>query len=114
MILNMIVFKIFPFKGYLAEKQVYKKHRGKIMKYNAFLTGLYWNFINPLLCWVFADRVTYCNANSVGQVITFLCGLVVARKLYLEETLKLRFKLFRQVTAYLIELFIYVHIQPGK
>ena len=38
----------FNFEGYLAEKQSYK-HRGKIMKHNAFLTGLYCNFINPLL-----------------------------------------------------------------
>ena len=49
MMLNTMVSKIFPFKSDLAEKKPYK-HRGKIMKFNAFLTGLYCNFVNVTLC----------------------------------------------------------------
>ena len=30
-----------------------------------FLTGLYYNFINPLLCRVFADRVTYNSRTTL-------------------------------------------------
>ena len=58
MMLNTMVYNFVLFEGDLAEKWPYK-HEDKIMKYIPhFLTSLYYNFINPLLCRVFADRVT--------------------------------------------------------
>ena len=57
MMMSTMLYNVLPFEGDLAKKRPYK-HKGKIMKYTTFLTALYCNFINPLLCQVFADPVT--------------------------------------------------------